>query len=172
MSFWEVRFMFALIPYFCLWVSVVWHSCSMCVIVNGWLLQWVQVGGAVFSILCSCVSLVWFVIIPSFLLFQLLSLLLYFIFLFIVLYFIIFIRFIVRIQLLARVSSDVYRDFFLSTLRLSSGQAKEHKSNYSRWTFSRKDDVHTFWSNCEWDDTCAINFRVQNVIASDLTLRF
>ena len=59
MSFWEVRFMFALIPYFCLWVSVVWHSCSMWVIVNGWLLQWVHVGGVVFSILCSRVSLVW-----------------------------------------------------------------------------------------------------------------
>ena len=72
-SFWEVRFMFALILYFCLWVSVVWHSCSMWVIVNGWLLQWVQVGGVVFLILCSCVSLVWpvlrrVVIIPSFLL--------------------------------------------------------------------------------------------------------
>ncbi|KAF3430640.1 hypothetical protein E2986_13125 [Frieseomelitta varia] len=26
----EVRFMFALIPYFCLWVSVVWHSCMLC----------------------------------------------------------------------------------------------------------------------------------------------
>ena len=49
MSFCEVRFMFALIPYFCLLVSVVWHSCSMWVIVNGWLLQWVQVGGAVFK---------------------------------------------------------------------------------------------------------------------------
>ena len=50
--------MFALIPYFCLWVSVVWHSCSMCVIVNGWLLQRVQVGDVVFLILCSRVSLV------------------------------------------------------------------------------------------------------------------
>ena len=73
MSFWEVRFMFALIPYFCLWVSVVWHSCSMWVIVNRWLLQRVQVGGVVFLILCSCVSLVWpilrrVIIIPSFLL--------------------------------------------------------------------------------------------------------
>ena len=72
MWFWEVRFMFALIPYFCLWVSVVWHSCSMWVIVNGWLLQWVQVDGVAFLILCSCDSLVWpvhksVIIIPSFL---------------------------------------------------------------------------------------------------------
>ena len=57
------KFMFALIPYFCLWVSVVWHSCSM----------WVIVSGVVFQILCSCVSFVRSVlrrviIIPSFLL--------------------------------------------------------------------------------------------------------
>ena len=75
MSFWEVRFMFALIPYFCLWVSVAWHSCSMWIIVNRWSLQWVQVGGVVFLTLCSCVSLVWpvlglilLIIISSFLL--------------------------------------------------------------------------------------------------------
>ena len=32
-------FVFALIPYFCLWVSVVWHSCSIMVIAmsgGGW----------------------------------------------------------------------------------------------------------------------------------------
>ena len=40
--------MFALIPYFCLWVSVVWHLCSMWIIVSRWLLQRVQVGGVVF----------------------------------------------------------------------------------------------------------------------------
>ena len=46
----------------------------VCVIVNGWSLQWVQVSGINFSILCSRVSLAWgqvlgrVVIIPSFLL--------------------------------------------------------------------------------------------------------
>ena len=72
-SFSEVWFMFASIPYFCRWVSVVWHSCSTWVIVNGWLLQRVQLGGVVFLILRSRVSLVWpalrrVIITPSFLL--------------------------------------------------------------------------------------------------------
>ena len=51
--------MFALIPCLCLWVSVVWHSCSM----HGYC-------NVVFLILCSCVRLVRPVLrrVPSFLL--------------------------------------------------------------------------------------------------------
>ena len=62
--------MFALIPYFCLWASVAFVQNGT---VNAWLLQWLQVRGVFFIILCSCVSLIWpvlrcVIIIPSFLL--------------------------------------------------------------------------------------------------------